>query len=147
METLDEILKKQEINWKTIEVPENNKKESLPKGNYIVSINTAKIVQARTGLWQIVFETTVETGLFDRKRHYFRVPLEGDMIYITKKTVAAMGFGELSMIELKSMVTNGGFDGLMVDLFISDKGNTHVNGVVNEIKAEVDEDPAKQPWE
>ena len=147
METINEVLKKQEQNWLDAKV-EKNEKTELTTGTYTMQIESVEINQSKSkGQWQMVWKLKIMDTMFAWKNHYMRTPLEGDYISITKKTVHCCGFEiEEGFSEaLLSLVKGEAFNGLILEVFISDKGNTFVNGLANETKEKVAD--AKNPWD
>lgn len=146
METIEEILKKQEQNWLDAKV-EKSEKVELVTGTYTMAIESVEISQSKSkGQWQMTWTLKVLDTMFAGKKHWVRTPLEGDYISITKKTVHACGFEieEGFSDALLSLVKGEAFNGLVLEVYISDKGNTFINRLVN--KETVVKD-TKNPWD
>lgn len=141
---MEDVFTLEDKNWKAAKW-EEKKSNDLPKGSYVGKVVEVEAVQAKSGnkIWQMAWKVEIQTGLFDKQMYYFRTPLEGELIYISKKTVHSCGFEIESMAELKSLIQNEAFNGLLLDIFISDKGNTFVNGLVKEVDEKSDD---KDPW-
>jgi hypothetical protein len=147
METINEVLKRQEQNWLDAKV-EKSEKTELTTGTYKMQIENVEIGQSKSkGLWQMTWTLKVLDTMFEGKKHWARTPLEGDFISISKKAVHACGFDiEEGFSEvLLSLVKGEAFNGLVIEVYISDKGNTFFNGIVGETKEKVAD--SKNPWD
>jgi hypothetical protein len=117
-------------NWKDTEVSQGSY-DKLPAGDYHMQIEDVSVAQSsHKKVWQVVWKMVVVSPDSKGRKHWMRTPLEGQYLSITKNTVWACGLNPETMADLKKMIQMESFNGITVEVKITEKDQTFVNKVV-----------------
>ncbi len=126
-----DVFETEEKNWAGINIEQQGEYVALKAGTYQCVIKNVETVIANSGLNQLKWELEVIAGENCGKRHYFRTPLEGQWLSITKNAVWACGLFPETMQELKRLIQKSAFTGLVIEIKITEKDSTYINKVFN----------------